>query len=162
MSRVNDVQAPRTGKPSLQTSPARATPDPTKHLAGPLVGVVFPPAVGMGEARTEGRDRVRDLTRRVFEPRAGRRVIGENLAGVFAVLGGWTRADRQQPSPPPGGETSDEQPRERARSDAVLANPGGTGKPPALEAGPHDVELIKQTGATTASSPTPSSSERWP
>ena len=86
-----------------------------------FVGVVFSPAVGMGKA-TDGRDRLGDLTRQVFEPRAERRLtdedvreIGENLVGFFGVLGEWARAERQTPSPPPGGEATTHDEASRAR-----------------------------------------------
>jgi len=77
----------------------------------------------MGEATNEGRDRLRDLTRKVFEPRAERRLtdedareIGENLVGFFGILGDWARAGRKESSPPPpGGEAPDEHQGSRAR-----------------------------------------------
>jgi hypothetical protein len=70
----------------------------------------------MGNARSARRDRLGDLTRRVFEARAGRRLndedvreIAENLGGFFAVLGDWARAERQKPAPSLAGDVDDGQ-----------------------------------------------------
>ena len=60
----------------------------------------------MGKATSEDQDRLHDAARRVFEPRADRRLgdedlreIGENLVGFFGILGEWSRSERQ-PAPP--------------------------------------------------------------
>ncbi len=66
-----------------------------------FVGGVFFTGGGMGNA-TDGRDRLGDLTRQVFVPRAERqlsdedvREIGENVVGFFSILAEWARAERQ-------------------------------------------------------------------
>jgi hypothetical protein len=62
----------------------------------------------MGKATTQSRDRLQDLTRQVFEPRAERRLtdedvreIGENLVGFVRVLAKWAKAERQHVSSDP-------------------------------------------------------------
>ncbi len=107
----------RQAESNILTSPARTILDPQEAAcrAASWGFVFFLPAVGMGEAITEARDRLGDLTRQVFEPRAGRRLtgedvreIGENLVGFFGVLGEWSRAERQAvPSGPKPAEQID-------------------------------------------------------
>jgi hypothetical protein len=108
---------------------------PTSTLPGYSWGSLYCLAAAMSEASTGDRDRLRDHARRVFEPRAQRRLsdedlreIGENLAGLFAVLGEWARAERPEPAPQPsGGEgkavTDDAAPRERSRRRTTEPSP---------------------------------------
>ena len=66
----------------------------------------------MGKATTEDRDRLWEATRCVFVLRADRRLgdedlreIGENMVGIFRILGQWSRAERDQVPKPSDGDS---------------------------------------------------------
>lgn len=87
----------------------------------------------MGKATTEGRDRLRESTRRVFEKRAGRRLgdedlreMEQNLTGFFRVLGEWAKAEPKSSSVPAGEVTTDHAPQPTQPGDRTPP-PGRTG-----------------------------------